>query len=426
MQGSSPRATDWASSRRVGLGLRAALMIALSGWMISGSEALARPLDPRTQESVACVQSLLAQAGLDPGAVDGKIGPRTDRALAAWAKAQGSASPANLSPSSAAHWCLRLGTGPTGGRDLWPVLRDMPYSGFRRWADVTVSSDLAGREEATILAGLDRIYSQITQQLGVQTAGVDQIVVGLSAAELHRMTTARISYEIEGLQATLTDRCGKTHEMVGGAAPGIAYVCLRQPRSLTLDHPGRALRFLLAHEVMHLVQFQVAGPLPRGDARQGNRPARVPMWFVEGLAEVMGYRVTWPADPDGMLRRMRAIYRGQPLPDMRSLEDRAALRHRQEHVYNAGALAVGLMVEARGTAAIGRILIAMGEGKSLAEAYQHEFGETLEAFYKDFARRSQTGLAPARNVGLGTNAPQATVPAQASRPKTQPQADQNN
>ena len=150
------------------------------------------------------------------------------------------------------------------------------------------------------------------------------------------------------------------------------------------------LRFLIAHESTLLVQFQVSGVLPPGSSQRYMVRREGPVWLQEGYAQVFANTVATTATEATYRDIMVSRYKGSPLPDLATLEERRALDVSKQDVYRAGAIATADLNEAKGYAAMGQLFEALGEGIPWETAFENAFGQSPADFYADFRKRPRT------------------------------------
>jgi hypothetical protein len=123
-------------------------------------------------------------------------------------------------------------------------------------------------------------------------------------------------------------------------------ICLDKLVRSALDPRG-----LLRHEVAHVVTFRELGPYAR----------RLPAWFQEGLAELLG------GDGHARVRRVLAWNAAVPkIVGIAALGERRALRGRYFECY----LHVRFLLERAGAGALAKAFDLLRQGRSLMEAVQ--------------------------------------------------------
>ncbi|MCA2013226.1 hypothetical protein LCM17_17155 [Cereibacter sphaeroides] len=344
-------------------------------------------------DGVLCVQEQLASAGQDPGRIDGIVGARTRHALAQHLRARGLEGPRRIHTDSAMPWCRRLGLDDPALRAFWPSALN------RVIVDVGDSVDpVLARLIRTRMPG---IHADVTQRMGIELAGTDRVVVGSNPVELRARIRSAGFTDIGNLDATLAEHCDPDNAIGGFALPGLMVICLRPGVRLRGGIRYDHLTFVLAHEVTHLVQFQLTGLPPPGTLPASRVPIEGPIWLLEGLADVVGYAVGYDTEADFARRSATTRYAGGRLPDLARLQDRLALRSHQSDIYRAGLIAAALLVEDRGLPSTAQLFARMGEGIPFDQVFEEIYGETPQAFYAAFEARARQDELPADTLSSG-------------------------
>ena len=224
-----------------------------------------------SEAGVRCVQQQLAAAGQDPGRIDGIVGARTRHALAQHARARGLDRTRRITRDSATPWCRRLGIDDPALREFWP-------SALNR-VIVTVAGSVDPVLARLIRTRMPAIHADVAERMGVVLAGTDRVIVGSGPVELRREILRAGFTDIGNLDAILIDHCEPGLPIGGFALPGLMVICLETGVRLRGGISYEHLSFVLAHEVTHLVQFQLTGLPPQGTSPE----RRVPMSMVRAL-----------------------------------------------------------------------------------------------------------------------------------------------
>ena len=152
---------------------------------------------------------------------------------------------------------------------------------------------------------------------------------------------------------------------------------------------------VIGHELVHAFQYDITGNTVRDTGGQGPTVLRLPLWFVEGMAE---YFSIGPVDPHTAMWLRDAAAR-EKLPDIDDLDKREYFPYRWGHAFWAyiggrfgdGAVSRILKAAADPRVNISAIEIETGESfKDLSRAWQ----ESILATYSDELERTEP--APAR------------------------------
>lgn len=156
---------------------------------------------------------------------------------------------------------------------------------------------------------------------------------------------------------------------------------------------------VIGHELVHAFQYDLTGNTVRETGGQGPTVLRLPLWFVEGMAE---YFSIGPVDPHTAMWLRDAAAR-EKLPDIDDLNKREYFPYRWGHAFWA-------YIGGRwGDDAVARILKAAADPRLNIEAIEVETGlsfedlsrawqESILSTYADELQRTETADAQARLV----------------------------
>ena len=156
---------------------------------------------------------------------------------------------------------------------------------------------------------------------------------------------------------------------------------------------------VIGHELVHAFQYDITGNTVRDTGGQGPTVLRLPLWFVEGMAE---YFSIGPVDPHTAMWLRDAAAR-EKLPDVDDLDDREYFPYRWGHAfwaYIGGRWGDGAVTRILKAAADPRLNIAAIEvetGLSFEELSKAWQGSIL-ATYADELERTQTAPQQAKLV----------------------------
>jgi WD40 repeat protein len=154
---------------------------------------------------------------------------------------------------------------------------------------------------------------------------------------------------------------------------------------------------VIGHELVHAFQYDLTGNTVRDTGGQGPSVLRLPLWFVEGMAE---YFSIGPVDPHTAMWLRDAAAR-EKLPDIGDLHKREYFPYRWGHAFWAyiggryGDGAVARIMKAAADPRLNTAAIEVETGlsfKELSRAWQ----ESILATYADELERTQTAAAQAR------------------------------
>ena len=155
---------------------------------------------------------------------------------------------------------------------------------------------------------------------------------------------------------------------------------------------------VIAHELFHVLQGQFStdlGGRSDGIAEEARRSG--PEWLLEGGADYAAARVTESLGGANMAatRLQRRPQTLQSTASLRSMEAESGFAAASPYHYVTGMLAVDLLLQDRGLPALNRYYRQIGtgliNGLRWQTAFEHEFGRSPEAFYRewDAARAKQ-------------------------------------
>lgn len=134
-------------------------------------------------------------------------------------------------------------------------------------------------------------------------------------------------------------------------------------------------RATLVHEYVHAVVDEVAG----------FRARRIPVWMNEGLAEYVEWRYQGrdaPALPIGI--ELRTLALAHRIPKLTSLAQGPLIAGaRPELLYAQSAVAIRMLLERKGSAALLELFAKVGGGAPFAPTFEAIYGHSLARFQED-------------------------------------------
>lgn len=337
--------------------------------------SLAAPAQATPKLGIACIQQQMAEAGYDPGPIDGILGRRTRGALAKFADARGFQAKPRLQRFNAMSYCRRIGIDHPELRVFWPINEGR----FTYQVDDKVEPVVAGQ----IRRELKRAHDHLTAQLGLELAGTDTVVVATNVRDLQRLIKRHAGYPIGDITAALREQCSFDIRLGAGVIPGLVYFCA-DPTLTDQSNWRVVVRAVASHEMVHLVQTQVSG-MADISASQAERMRREgPIWLIEGIAEVLSIQDTHQVPVQTIKDVMLAEYAEQGLPDLRRLEPRGALARHKLDVYQVGTLGAADLVLGHGPKTYGAFLESLARGVAWKDAFAQVYGQSTDAFYTGF------------------------------------------
>lgn len=340
--------------------------------------------------SIKCVQEQLNQSGFAAGPVDGLFGRRTHRALQAFAQKNGMPTEPPLIKENANVYCRRLGLINPDLQEFWPA-RTKPF-------EITAAPSVTPEAVTQIEAILSKLFVEIPAKLGVELAGTEQIVIAVTADEVIQFVSEAGTVRSINVSEYADEHCPPTIGAAGQAISGSFWICVPPGIEKFSGKSLARLRFVLAHELTHSVQFQVSGTVERS-VGNNRKLLLLPgaIWFVEGIAHVVARLTTTDFDLSTYARIGLAGYDKQRVPNLSGLEHYGRLKENEQDIYNLGELAAAHLIAEHGLEAVTALFHALGEGQSWSSALLRATGETPKSFYDGFYQKHNARPANANN-----------------------------
>lgn len=328
------------------------------------------------KEGIRCVQDQLTEAGFDPGVVDGEVGPKTRRALAEFQNETGLVFERTLDVSLGNSVCRSIGLIRPALQQYWPSLENGR-------PEIIFSDSIEPGLKGRMLASVIRSSSSIARTFQVDLAGQDVILVADNPRDLARLVATHLQVGVIDQSTAIADACGSSRGISGLALPGIMCLCVSNDADLRAQIDQTWLDFLVAREMVHLMQFQLTGGVPTEQGVEEQLLNEGPVWLNAGSAQAYGnkFAINTP-DWDYRIvnyRRLKNVF-----PDLSELETSDALASRQPDVYRAGTVAAIDLVDLYGYPAFGQFYQNLGRGVGWTNAFELAFGLPPESFYKHY------------------------------------------
>ena len=343
-------------------------------WIIIIALCFPTAVFAQLHDGVRCVQDQLAAAGFDPGPSDGRVGPRTHRALTAYQNRNGRLSSLKMDETLGNAFCRLIGLQQPALKEHWPTRSgNRPIMIFGK----SIGEDVIEKMNTSV----NRVYGGIDRLFDLQLAGRDVIVVANGPIELKGLLEDNVEVDLGDLQHKAEDVCGDGFSLT--AAAGIVFVCVDSNDDSGPLSEQQWLDLSVAQAVMTTVQFQLTGSVRYESGQIALLNAFGPAWLSAGSARAFGHRVAFDA-PEWLFRGLHYEYVQGRLPNLAELELDQTKLQRTEEVYVAGMIAAVDLVDLFGYPAIGEFYSSLGRGIGWEAAFEGAFGITVGEFYNHY------------------------------------------
>lgn len=334
------------------------------------------------QPGIACVQAQLQASGFDAGKVDGQLGAKTRAALSQFEEAFGTVSTREIDASLGDAICRLIGLIEPRLREFWPAT-------LRR-TNVVFSESVDTSFRESFLGTVNRVVDAERTILSVELSGTDVIVVAENEMDLMDLVSRHSRFDSPDRRRRVADVCSSTRGISAFTTPGLIAVCKSPDERVGAGIDEEWLLFMLAHEFIHAVQFQLAGAVNVASGQKTVLEYEGPVWLSEGVAQAFANRVAVET-PDWDFRivtyeRLEGIF-----PDLSELELQESLANRRSDVYRAGTVAAIDLIDLKGYSAIVAFYEGLGKGYGWHDAFERSTEMTVEEFYTYYATVKRFG-----------------------------------
>lgn len=332
----------------------------------------ALPANAQLSDGIRCVQEQLSAGGYAPGPIDGIAGPQTDGALRRYEADHGAVTSRRLDVTLGNAVCRRIGLNDSSLREFWPSNEGAFDVHFPEGSETLL--------RAWFNLALPRAEEHVATVFDVELAGRDLIIVGRTGDEVRALV--REHYDLGLNSYDFDDLCDVTEGSIGGRAyPGMAVFCVPSARQV----PRRRVEFVVAHEVTHLVQFQLAGATPSTHGVQAVVDASGPIWLIEGGAQAFAFTASDRGNyPLWQFRNFEIGVYGPDMPDLSTIEHHGTRETQIEAIYRAGSIAASDLIDVTGFPSHVTFFELLGQGVPWPEAFDAAFKVSVDAFYAHF------------------------------------------
>lgn len=332
-----------------------------------------------SEQGVQCLQAVLNAAGYNAGPEDGEIGPRTHAALRRFREETPLPVLQSLSYSNAVVFCRLAGEARPELKRAWPA-RALKY-------DVRYGDDVDAANRRDIRTGL-ALFEALLEEMSFPELPltVDVHIVG-NNEDFRSALKADHGFSDREAELWSDTSCLRPGSWDGVHTWSGVLICLGAG-------PGPADRVkrqdvwrVLAHELFHDAETQLAGPRARRELPNGMVSPLGPAWFREGSAEFIELAMVYGLSDRKRIGRSIGWfsdgYRAglPPLEELRlfPLEGRLA-----SEAYDAGVLAIYHLTDRGYESAIAAYYKGIGLGLEPSKTFEAAFDVGLVEFMDHF------------------------------------------
>ncbi|MES0883739.1 peptidoglycan-binding domain-containing protein [Roseibium sp. SCP14] len=343
------------------LGVVIAWAIFLSTFMICGPANAGR--------FVSCVQEQLADAGYDPGPIDGLLGRKTTSQLENLKKEYPEIqSLPRISAANASVYCRAIGMARAS---------KVGWAEDRNLIKLVLGNEISAEGVRKIKSILEEVMEFYQKQMGVDIPGGITVVASADVDEVAKILSdeLRIQRAHNNIVNEFTNWC-RGYSYCGKSYGGVIAVSFSE----SAGFPISDVRRLLSHELAHEIQAQYVGNFrARGEERRVQ--ARGPKWLTEALALALENKFLFPNfDAEYQLSRLQSRRTYKP-ERLRELYYQTSSSEKDFKDYSSYA---------------GFLLVSKSSSKKIIEfwqktpyvgweeAFSASFGLTVEEFYEEF------------------------------------------
>lgn len=331
----------------------------------------------RAEEGVVCLQKQLAALGFDPGKADGRPGPATRRALAAYEAEKGVLADRTLDPVSAIVFCRELGLRDPRMVQHWPA--------FGRRLRVEVAGYRDDDLRAWLLEEAGAALAKVEALFGVRLAAPVDIVIGSDAAEIAERARPYTGASAGAVGRFATRTCRDAPPDYGISVthlPGVILFCHQPDAAFPGGFNARELRNQLGRMLAMEMIAQLTGDPANGSDDDYYRRTG-PMWLVVGTMQLLQREVDGAITPLGRQKAAEKL-RTEGVANPRQMEYYLSSLEDPEGIGRTGLLVTDDLTRDTGLAPIGAFYRALGTGQPVEDAFRAAFGKSLAEVYEGY------------------------------------------
>ncbi|NJS38228.1 MAG: peptidoglycan-binding protein [Rhodobacteraceae bacterium] len=338
--------------------------------------ALAAAQPAAAGENATCLQEQLATLGFNPGPADGKIGPATRNALAAYEAANAIVADRQLDAFSALVFCREL-----AGADK-NLSRHWPSFGRRLRIEVAGTPDNDLRTD--LLLEASKALTVVESLFGIQLAAPVDIVIGSNAAKISDRAAPLTETSAASVRRFTARLCqdAPDYGIASNHLPGVILFCHQPDATYNSGFTARDLRNQLGRVLaMEMITQLTGDPATGSDDEYLRRNG--PTWLIVGTMQLLQREVDGVITPLGRKTSVEKL-RTDGVTNPRHMEYYLSSLEDPAGIGRTGLLVTDDLTRETGLKPIGEFYRLLGTGLTVDDAFQRAFGKTLAEVYEGY------------------------------------------
>ncbi len=346
--------------------------VVLAAWL--GLALLSQPA--LAGEGALCLQEQLSTLGFDPGKPDGKIGPATRRALAAFEAANTPVAMRALDEFSALVFCRELGLEDPDLKRHWPA--------FGRRLRIEIAGEPDNDLRTALLNEANAALLKVETLFDVRLVAPVDIVFGSDAGEIAERAVPLTASSAGAVKRFGVQMCqdAPDYGVSSTHLPGVILFCHRPDAVYNGGFNIRAVRNQLGRMLaMEMITQLTGDPATGSDDTYYRRNG--PMWLIVGTMQLLQREVDDVITPLGRKTSVEKL-RTEGVPDPRSMAYFLSSVDDPEGIGRTGLLVTDDLTREQGLATLGVFYRALGTGETVDTAFERAFGKSLDQVYQSY------------------------------------------